>query len=56
LYQQGIKDSKQIFDITKIHPFAISKNLKKIVELQKNQLKIKNFYTKLVELDADIKT
>lgn len=56
LYDQWITDSKQIVSITKLHPFVVSKNLKNINQLQKNQLQIKRFYTKLIELDADIKS
>ncbi|MFZ2151186.1 MAG: hypothetical protein WAZ12_02360 [Candidatus Absconditicoccaceae bacterium] len=56
LYDQGITDSKQIISITKLHPFVVSKNLKNITQLQKNQLQIKKFYTKLIELDASIKS
>jgi len=56
LYNQWITDSKQIISITKLHPFVVSKNLKNINQIQENQLQIKNFYTKLIELDASIKS
>ncbi len=56
LYDQWMTDSKQIISITKLHPFIVSKNLKNINQLQKNQLQIKKFYTRLIELDASIKS
>lgn len=56
LNEQWISDAKQIVSMTKLHPFVVSKNLKNIHQLQKNQLQIKKFYTKLIELDADIKS
>lgn len=56
LYNQWITDSKEIISITKLHPFVVSKNLKNINHLQKNQLQIKRFYTKLIELDSSIKS
>ena len=34
----------------------VSKNLKNIIQIQNNQLKIKQFYTQLIELDASIKS
>ena len=56
LYDQWITDSKQIINLTKLHPFVVSKNIKNITQLQQNQLQIKNFYIKLIELDASIKS
>ena len=56
LYNQWITDSREIASITKLHPFVISKNIKNINQLQKNQFQIKKFYTKLIELDSDIKS
>ena len=56
LYDQWITDSRQIISLTKLHPFVVSKTIKNITQIQKNQLQIKKFYIKLIELDASIKS
>jgi hypothetical protein len=56
LYDQWVTDSRQIISLTKLHPFVVSKTIKNITQIQKNQLQIKKFYIKLIELDASIKS
>lgn len=56
LYEQGITDSKIIASMTKQHPFAISKNIKNIKQIQENKNYIKKFYKKIITLDNDIKS
>lgn len=56
LYNSGITDSKRIASITKMHPFAVAKNMKNINKITSYYPGIKRFYKSLVDLDAGIKT
>lgn len=56
LYEQWIRDSKQIASMTAYHPFAVSKQMKIIDKVIEKKVNIKSFYESLIDLDVGIKT
>lgn len=53
---QGIKGSKEIAKIVKIHPFAVAKQYGNIWLYKEHQSTIESMYTQLLQLDFHIKT
>ena len=56
LYESGITDAKIIASTLKIHPFAISKQIKKIKTFVDKKDDINSMYTNLLQLDYQTKT
>lgn len=56
LDEGGVHDSKEIAAFLKMNPFQVRNEYAKIATLKANKHNIEAFYTKLVELDASIKS
>ena len=56
LYEQGIKDWKEIASQCGLNPAAVFVNLKNIKEISKNWLELENMYKYLVQTDINIKS
>lgn len=56
LYENDVKDTKQIASLLKAHPFAVSKQMKLLPILQDKKRKVIVLYNALIEIDAEIKT
>lgn len=54
--ESGIHDSKEIAAFLKMNPFQVKNEYSKIATLKANKRNIETFYSKLIELDAAIKT
>lgn len=56
LHQQGIRDNKVLAQMTKYHPFVVSKTMKHIDRLVSLKQDVAQMYRSLVELDFGMKT
>lgn len=56
LDESGFKDSKDIAGFLKMNPWQVKNEYAKIASLKTNKKNIETFYSKLIELDAGIKT